>query len=117
MNAKSYELEEYIPVITRKEAARVYLREILYIETQLRVVNIHTKARIYRFYGKLDDVVGYLNGNFYRCHKSCIINFDKIIRMEEGVFYFKGGSTLRVGQNNYQQTRHHYRKYLKEHVK
>jgi DNA-binding LytR/AlgR family response regulator len=57
-------------------------------------------------------VVKYLNGNFYRCHKSCIINFEKILRMEDGVFYFSNGATLRVGQNNYRHTRNHYVKYL-----
>lgn len=105
---------DYIPVITRKEASRVYIKEILYIETELRVVNIYTLNRVHRFYGKLDDVTKYLNTNFYRCHKSCILNLEKIIRMENGIFYFKGGLTLRVGQNKYQDTRNHYRKFLQQ---
>lgn len=106
--------EEYIPVITRKETARVNLREILYIETELRTVNIYTESRTYRFYGKLDDVMQYLNINFYRCHKSCIINMERILRMEDGVFHFSGGVTLRVGQNNYRRTRSQYIKYLEK---
>ena len=109
--------EEYIPVITRKETTRVNVCEILYIETELRIVNIHTNSRTYRFYGKLDDVQKYLNGNFYRCHKSCIINLEKIDRMEDGIFYFSGGETFRIGQNNYRQTRNHYIKYLERNVR
>lgn len=104
--------EDYIPVITRKETARVNIREILYIETELRIVNIYTGSRSYRFYGKLDDVMQYLSGNFYRCHKSCIINMEKIVRMEDGVFHFSGGVTLRVGQNNYRHARSQYIKFL-----
>lgn len=106
--------ENYIPVITRKETAKVSTREILYIETELRVINIHTASRIYRFYGKLDDVIKYLDGSFYRCHKSCVINLEKIARMEDGVFYFAGGMTLRVGQNNYRHTRNRYIHFLKQ---
>ena len=106
----------YIPVITRKEVARVYTNEILYIEKELRVVNIYTRNRAYRFYGKLDDVTRYLDHNFYRCHKSCILNFEKIIRMNEGVFYFSEGMTLQVGLNNYRHTRSSYQKYLEENV-
>ena len=106
--------EGYIPVITRKEAAKVKVKEILYIETELRVVNIYTTARSYRFYGKLDGVMKYLNGNFYRCHKSCIVNLEKIARMANGIFYFSGGMTLRVGQNNYQLARSYYRKFLEQ---
>lgn len=113
MNAK----EDYIPVITRKEAAKVKLRVILYIETELRVVNIYTNTRTYRFYGKLDDVMKYLNNNFYRCHKSCIVNLKKIVRMENGIFYFTNGTTLKVGQNNYQHARSYYRKFLEQNVR
>lgn len=109
--------EDYIPVITKKQTARVNIREILYIETQLRVVYLHTSNRVYKFYGKLDDVLIYLNSNFYRCHKSCILNFEKIIRMENGIFYFHGGMTLQVGQNSYYQAIRHYRKYLKQNAK
>ena len=109
--------QDYIPVITRKEAARVNIKDILYIETELRVVNIYTGSRIYRFYGKLDDVMKYLNNHFYRCHKSCILNLEKITRMEDGVFYFNGGMSLRVGRNKYQYTRSYYRKYLEQNRK
>ena len=52
MNSKVFDKEEYIPVNTRKESARVNVREILYIETQLRVIYIYTSHRVYRFYGK-----------------------------------------------------------------
>jgi DNA-binding LytR/AlgR family response regulator len=104
--------EYYIPVITRKEASRVNIRDIFYIETDLRIINIYTSSRIYRFYGKLDEIVKYLNQDFYRCHKSCVINLEKIVRMENGVFYFQGEITLRVGLNNYQQTRGRYKKFL-----
>ena len=109
--------ENFIPVITRKEATRADTRDVLYIETELRIVNIYTESRIYRFYGKLDDVMKYLNGNFYRCHKSCVINLEKILRMEDGTFYFSGGVTLRVGQNSYRQTRNHYIRFLEQNAR
>ncbi len=106
--------EGYIPVNTRKETVRVNVGEILYIESELRIINIYTRCRAYRFYGKLSDIVKYLNRSFYRCHKSCIINLDQIIRMEDGVFYFNDGMTLRVGQNNYRHTRNQYIRYLEQ---
>ena len=108
--------EYYIPVITRKEATRVNIRDIFYIETDLRIVNIYTSNRSYRFYGKLDEIVKHLRGDFYRCHKSCVINLEKIVRMEDGVFYFQGEITLRVGQNNYQLTRSRFIKYLERNM-
>lgn len=109
--------ESYIPVNTRKETARVDTHDILYIETELRIVIVYTISREYRFYGKLDDVQKYLNDNFYRCHKSCIINLENILRMEDGVFFFSGGVTLRVGQNNYRHARNRYIQFLEQHAR
>lgn len=109
--------QDYIPVFTRKEASRVFTSEILYIEKELRLVKIHTSSRVYRFYGKLDDIVKYLNNHFYICHKSCIVNLDKITRMEDGVFYLEGERTLHIGRNNYQYTRSYYRKFLEQRAK
>jgi len=115
-NARSKEnaKESFIPVITRKETARVNIGDIFYIETELRVIKIHTGSKIYRFYGKLDTVLKYLDDSFYRCHKSCIINLEKIVRMENGVFYFPGGVSVKVGQNNFRLTRNRYIKYLEQ---
>ena len=104
--------ENYIPVKTRKETTRVNIREILYIETELRIVKIYTAKRAYRLYGKLDEIVKYLKDNFYRCHKSCVINLEMIERMEDGVIYFSDGQTVRIGQNNYRLTKNHYLRYL-----
>lgn len=109
--------ESYVPVITRREAAKVRIRDILYIESELRVIVIYTAGRAYRFYGKLDDILKYLDSRFYRCHKSCIINLEKILSMENGIIYFPEGITLRVGQNNYRLTRNEYVKYLRQNVR
>ncbi|MBR0596777.1 LytR/AlgR family response regulator transcription factor [Sinanaerobacter chloroacetimidivorans] len=107
----------YIPVITRKESSKVWIKEILYIEKELRLIKIYTAGRVYSFYGKLDDIMKYLDDNFYRCHRSCVVNLDKILRMEKGIFYLEGGKTLRVGQNNYQYTRSYYRRFLEKNDK
>jgi DNA-binding LytR/AlgR family response regulator len=107
-------MEEYIPVKTRKETAKVSIREILYIESELRVVVIYTEKRKFRFYGKLDELIQYLSNDFYRIHKSCVINLDRIARMEDGVIYFTEEQTVRVGQNNYRLARRQYLKHLEQ---
>jgi len=107
----------YIPVITRKETSRVNTQEILYIEKELRRINIYTSSRVYTLYGKLNDIIDYLGENFYKCHGSCIVNLDKIISMEEGIIYLENGQTLRVGQNTYQYTRRYYQKFLMNNYK
>ena len=105
---------DFIPVITRKETCIVKIKEILYVEKNLRLVNIHTSERMYTFYGKLDDVMQYLDERFYKCHRSCIVNFEKITSMEDGIFFLEGGKSLRVGQNNYQYAKRSYKRYLEQ---
>ncbi len=117
VNPKRERYEGYIPVITRKETARVNIRDVLYIETELRIVNVYTVDRTYRFYGKLDDVQQYLDGNFFRCHKSCIINMEKITRMEDCILYFCGEFTLRIGQNNFRRAKTRYAQYLEQNTR
>ena len=116
MDGRKIRNKEYIPVVTKKEISRVFTEDILYIEKNLRIVNIYTYGRIYSFYGKLNGISAYLGENFYKCHSSCIINLNKISRIEDGTFFFEGGVTLRIGQNNYQHTRKRYSKFLEENL-
>lgn len=102
----------YIPIITKRESSKVHTAEILYLEKDLRRINIYTVSRVYTIYGKFDTITKYLGDSFHKCHGSCIVNLDKIIRMEEGIIYLENGQTLRVGQNSYQSTRRYYHKYL-----
>lgn len=114
MDNRNVRSKNYIPVVTKKEISKVSTADILYIEKNLRIVNIYTYGRIYSFYGKLNGISERLGENFYKCHNSCIINLDKISRIEDGTFFFEGGITLRIGQNNYQHTKRRYGKFLEE---
>ena len=52
--------------------------EILFFETDApgtKRVILHTEKRLYTFYGSIDELATTLPvGQFYRCHKSCIVN-------------------------------------------
>lgn len=111
-SSKDRAKKQYLPIITRKEDSKVPTSEIFYIEKELRRINVYTGDRVYTFYGKMESILHLLGENFYRCHGSCIINFDKVERMEDGIFYMEKGMSLRVGENNYQGARKYYRKYL-----
>ncbi len=104
--------KKYIPIVTRKETSKVFVDEILYIEKRLRIINIYTENKIYSVYGKMKEIEIYLDDSFYKCHKSCILNFSKIISMENGIFFFENGIDLRVGQNNYQYAKSKYKSFI-----
>jgi two-component system LytT family response regulator len=56
--------------------------EIIFIERVGRETVIHTKKGVYRCGDNLKTIESDLNGNFYRVHKSYIINMDMIERIE-----------------------------------
>ncbi len=97
----------YIPIKTKFETSRIDINKIVYLEKNLRLLNIYLESngKIYTIYGKMEDVQKYLNESFYRVHKSCIVNFNKVFSMQDGVIYFEDGTTLRVGVQNFQAAR------------
>jgi len=72
--------EDYISISEDSRIINVKLRDILFIETSgtAHKIRIHEEDRQMEFYGNLKDIQKKLTSNFYRCHKSYIVNKDKI---------------------------------------
>ncbi|MGN0393839.1 MAG: LytR/AlgR family response regulator transcription factor, partial [Coprococcus sp.] len=59
----------------------VNIKEILYFESNKRIVKVICRNNIYEFYGKLSDIEAKLNeksGVFLRIHKSYLVNINYI---------------------------------------
>ena len=76
--------EEYSDKIIIKDSAKgggmvsIPIKNIYYIESELRVVHIYTGEGVYSTYMNLDDLQERLKDNFLRCHKSFMVNIDRI---------------------------------------
>lgn len=103
---------DFIIILKRCGVTRVETKDILYIEKELRSICIHTLKEVHVFYGKMEDIADSLGATFFKCHKSCILNFERVTSMKSGVFYFEGGNTLMIGINNYQITKKRYLEFL-----
>ncbi len=58
---------------------QIPIRSILYIESNLRKLTIHTSHATYYCYQKLNDIAETLDGEgFVRCHQSYLIALDKV---------------------------------------
>lgn len=77
---KGNDREDYISIDTDVRVINVRLSDILFIETTgtAHKIKIHEENRQIEFYGKLKDIQEKLPKSFYRCHKSYIVNRDKI---------------------------------------
>lgn len=56
----------------------VNIKDIYYIEAEGRSVSIHTKDQCYKINGKISDIYHKVKARMEMCHRSFIVNLDKI---------------------------------------
>lgn len=81
-------------VRSKSGSKRMYIfkiRDIYYIESDMRQIRIHEASAAKSLYMKLDEIERDLTANFIRCHQSYIVNMDKVMKIaNEGVVLFNG---------------------------
>ncbi|MBW9156940.1 LytR/AlgR family response regulator transcription factor [Clostridium tagluense] len=88
--------DKFILAKTISQSTKILIKDILYIESQLRKIKIHTTYDVTEYYYKLSDIEEELkDSNFFRCHKSYIVNL-KYVRNYDSVFI-----TLKTGEKIY----------------
>ena len=74
------------------------IHDILYCEVFNHQVIIHTMQDAYDYPGSLDMLENELDGGFFRCHRSYIINIRCVIGQEEGVAIMSSGDRILVSR-------------------
>ena len=97
-------LEEYLRIVrgkmsyddsilvgSRNEKINIPFDKIYYIEAWEKKLYICTGRDIYGFYGSMEGILKKLPSNFIRCHRSYIVNQDKInkIALSKSLIYLK----------------------------
>lgn len=68
--------DKFIIAKTISQSTKISFKDIVYIESEGRKVKIHTTYDIIEYYNKISEIEKELNtNNFFRCHKSFIVNF------------------------------------------
>ena len=75
MNKKS---NKYLFISNQKGKRKICIKDIIYIESSGRIINIYLKNETISIYKKISEIESELCDSFIRCHKSFIINLDKI---------------------------------------
>ena len=73
-----------VVIMNKKGNYRILYKDILYVESKARVVNIYLKSsEVISFYSKLEDFFQSLKDErFLMCHKSFFVNMDYILKIE-----------------------------------
>jgi len=79
---------------------KVLIKEILYFESENRVIRIVTSEEVVTFYGKLSEVLTKVNRHvFWHVHKSYIINYNQVQLFEYDRVLMNGGQIIPISQS------------------
>lgn len=79
-------------------ASRVRVCDIVYCEVFDHQVLIHTRKETIQISGTLDALQKELDDNFFRCHRSYLINMDFVTDKEEGAAVMEGGEKVMISR-------------------
>ncbi len=109
--------EAFFQFTFNKEMQKVSLKEIVYFESDKRVVYIYLKdGTVFHFYGKLNDVERKLvdvRQAFLRVHQSYLVNYDYVHKVNFGsvVVCFAGKEiALKISEDRQKEVRSRLRK-------
>ena len=72
---------------------------IVYLEKEMRKIYLYFEKRDrLMFYSGMDEVVDQLGNNFCQCHKSYVVNMDKVEEMRDTCFVMSNGAVVPIGQ-------------------
>lgn len=106
--------EKFIIAKTISECNKIFVKDILYIEAQLRKVIIHTTYDIIEYYNRLSDIEAELQEyNFFRCHKSYIVNLSYIKSYDNTSITLKNGEKIYISKYKFSDFSKAFMYYLK----
>ena len=79
---------------------------ILYFEKDKRRIFLYLENGVkISFYDGMDEVLKQLGRNFCQCHKSYVVNMDKVTEMSETMFRMCNGKEVPIGQRRLGEVR------------
>lgn len=93
---------------------QIPLQEIVYFESHLRRITLHTPKESYTFYGRLQDLTGSLNPMlFVRTHTSYIVNMEYIRAVCEAEIELQTGGRIPISRKYRASVREGHLEYMK----
>ena len=92
-----------------KDTKRIFIKDILYIETKGRGSIINTIDRCYECNDKINDLEIKLEEyEFFRCHKSFLINLNAAEHLDKEFVYFSEEKKAYISVRKYTETKKRY---------
>ena len=102
---------EIIEITSKGYKCFISQKEIMYIERDDRLIQIHDVKKAYPCYMSLKQVEKKLSDDFVRCHGGYIVNLAHIVGVENLEICLSGGSRLPIGTRFYDKFKSRYLEY------
>lgn len=90
----------------------IRVKDILFIETDKRNIIVHTVERDYTSNRGIDEVEAELqNCGFFRCHKSYLVNLERVRKIDKVFAYFGNGMTAMISTRKYPEMKERFFEY------
>ncbi|WP_234121015.1 LytR/AlgR family response regulator transcription factor [Clostridium hydrogenum] len=91
--------DKFIIAKTSSESIKISYNDIIYIESQGRKVKIHTTYDVIEYYYRISEIEKELSlSNFFRCHKSFIVNFMYVERYTSKYIILKNSEEIYISK-------------------
>ena len=98
---------------TKARSFLVQKKEILYVESHKRKVEIHTLRENIQIYATMKNMEGQLGNGFFRCHRGYLVNLAYVAEYGTGTIQLQNGETVYLAREKYTEFVKAYTRYLK----
>lgn len=88
---------------TKTRSFTLQKRDILYVESRRRKVDIHTPREVYVVYATMKYMEEQLGQDFYRCHRGYLVNMAYVSEYGEGIIRLQNGESVYVAREKYRE--------------
>ena len=103
---------EKLVVHQRGVVHAIPLRKICYLESRGHQIFIHTFKERVVCYDRLESMKEHVPSHFQQCHKSYLVNFDNVRRIEHNRIILKTEEEIPISRSKYAQVREAYSRYV-----
>lgn len=105
--------EEPIFIKTRNRNITLEQKNVLYIESRAKKVEIHTKTEVVEAYGAISELQKQLSDSFYRCHRGYLVNMAFVSEYSNDSIVLNNGEVVILAKEKYSDFVKAYMRYLK----
>ncbi|MDD2534628.1 MAG: LytTR family DNA-binding domain-containing protein [Eubacteriales bacterium] len=110
----SNQKESFLRINSRGHHLNIPFKDILYLESERRIIIVHRLSTSHQFYAQLDDIELTIPDYFIRCHQSYLVNMQYIASLAKGRCQISNGQIIPIAQKRRAITRRQYLQFVKD---